>query len=258
MIVGKGFYMNNYNKIGLLSGSSVKLIACVFMAIDHIGLMLFPKYELFRILGRIAFPLFAFFIAEGCKYSKNKAKRFGLLFSIGILYLILYLIYDGELYGNIFLTFSVSVAVIYAMQMCKKYIFNEFKLYKVALSVLFIAFLLIALFILFENMYFEYGYSGMLIPVFVSLFDLRGIQAPKRLLRLDNQFVKLICLSVGLMILGFDGRLGDIQFYALLSIPILLFYNGLPGKRNMKYLFYIFYPAHLAIIEAIVIIVSKS
>ncbi len=249
--------LKSYNRIGFISGSSMKLIACFFMAIDHIGVALFPKLLILRILGRIAFPIFAFFIAEGCKYSKNKLKRFGLMFCIGILYLIFYIVYDGELYGNIFLTFSVSIAVIYALDFCKKYIFNGFKAYKVALSVLFLSALLFALYILFENVYFEYGFSGMLVPVFASLFDMSSIDAPKRLKVLDSHFVKLAAMSVGLVILGFNGRLGDIQFYAFLSIPFLMLYNGLPGRKNMKYLFYIFYPAHLVVIEGIAMIVSQ-
>jgi hypothetical protein len=62
----------SYNPIGFLSGSTIKIIACILMAIDHIGYHLFPNLIILRIIGRLSMPLFAFFIAEGCYYTKNK------------------------------------------------------------------------------------------------------------------------------------------------------------------------------------------
>jgi len=41
------------------------------------------------------------------------------------------------------------------------------------------------------------------------------------------------------------------QWYSLLVIPFILLYSGKRGKVNTKYFFYIFYPAHLAILQAI-------
>lgn len=57
-----------------ISASILKIIALITMLIDHIGMLLFPDTEIFRIIGRIAFPLYAFLIGEGCKYTKNKWK----------------------------------------------------------------------------------------------------------------------------------------------------------------------------------------
>ena len=67
---------NTYNPIGFLSGSTIKIIACILMAIDHIGYHLYPEITILRIIGRLSMPLFAFFIAEGCYYTKNKLKHF--------------------------------------------------------------------------------------------------------------------------------------------------------------------------------------
>ena len=50
--------------IGIFSGSTMKIIACIIMLIDHAGLILFPSYGIFRVIGRIGFPLFAYFIAD--------------------------------------------------------------------------------------------------------------------------------------------------------------------------------------------------
>ena len=57
-----------------MSNTTLKIIACVSMLIDHIGYIFFPEYIVFRYLGRIAMPIFAFFIGQGCRYTKNRQK----------------------------------------------------------------------------------------------------------------------------------------------------------------------------------------
>ena len=53
----------------------LKLLALLTMLIDHIGYMFFPNEVLFRIIGRLAFPIFAYQIAMG--YSKtSNLKRY--------------------------------------------------------------------------------------------------------------------------------------------------------------------------------------
>ena len=44
------------------------------MAVDHIGYVFFPDKMWLRIIGRIAFPLFAYCLATGCIYTKNPKK----------------------------------------------------------------------------------------------------------------------------------------------------------------------------------------
>ncbi len=70
-----------------LSGFALKLIAIVFMTLDHIGLFL-SMYAassgnaeamntaamVLRYAGRIAFPIFAFLLAEGMRYSASRGK----------------------------------------------------------------------------------------------------------------------------------------------------------------------------------------
>ena len=60
----------------ILNRNVLKIIALITMLIDHIGLVFFPGIEIFRIIGRISFPIFAFMIAEGCEHTENKKKYF--------------------------------------------------------------------------------------------------------------------------------------------------------------------------------------
>ena len=245
-----------YNKIGFISGSTLKIVACILMAIDHIGLELFPNISILRIIGRLAFPLFAFFIAEGCIYTKNKTKRFLTLFTIGVLFMIFYYFYNGELYGNIFMTFSVSVLLIYLLEWTKKQIFSSLSLVRSLVASFLFVLMAVFVYVIFAKIHFEYGFVGMLVPVFVALFDFRNIHVPDKIKRLDCHLCRMIAFTVGLIPLSIFGRMPDIQFYCLLSVIPLAFYNGKPGNKKLKYCFYIFYPAHLIIIEGIALLVN--
>ena len=59
-----------------LNGNILKIIAAISMFIDHMGFIFFPNITVFRIVGRIALPIYAFMIAEGCRYTRNKIKYF--------------------------------------------------------------------------------------------------------------------------------------------------------------------------------------
>ena len=63
----------------------VKIIAIVCMLIDHVGAIFPGTPDWFRLIGRIAFPIYAYFIAEGCIHTKNIEKY---LLRLGIFALI--------------------------------------------------------------------------------------------------------------------------------------------------------------------------
>ena len=52
----------------------IRLIACLCMAVDHAGKMLFPQYPVMRLIGRLAFPLFAYGIAVGAVYTRDSTR----------------------------------------------------------------------------------------------------------------------------------------------------------------------------------------
>lgn len=219
-----------------LSGNVLKIIALIAMTVDHVGAQIFPNIEVLRIIGRIAMPIFAFMIAEGCAYTKHKLKYFAMVFGLGLICVAGYLIAERRLYLNILITFSFSIAIIYALNYAtdKKRI-SAYLLF--ALAVMCSAFVNFGMPKITGNVSWEvdYGFFGTLLPVFIYIFkDFR---------------LKLVAMILGLTLVAV--ACGGVQWWGYLSLVFMIFYDGTRGKLNLKYLFYIYYPLHLVVIYGI-------
>ena len=219
-----------------LTGNQLKLIAMAAMTCDHVGLQLLPQYPLLRIIGRLALPIYAYMIGEGCRYTRDRRRY---LLSIAVLALVCQVVFwfaSASLYQSILVTFSLSICLIYALDRALRG--NWLPAAICSLSVLFLSVVLPQLLPAHLNYGIDYGIWGILLPVAVYF-------APDR--------AKLAALSIALLPLCIGQ--GGAQWYCYLAVILLLFYNGKRGKTPMKNLFYIYYPAHLAIIYLISIIV---
>ena len=98
-----------------LSGNQLKLLALFAMTCDHVGLQLLPQFIILRIIGRLAAPLFAYMIAEGCRYTHDRGRYLGRLLGMAALCQIAYFAAMRSLYQCIFVTFSLSVCLIYTL-----------------------------------------------------------------------------------------------------------------------------------------------
>ena len=239
-------------KIRFLNGNAIKILALILMTVDHVGFLLFPNLQILRLIGRVSFPLFAYMLAEGCHYTKNKIKHFLLVFVLGILFQLVYQIAtnDASEY-NIFLTFALSILAIYSLQYAKEGMFQEGKFFDKLLSLLQFPLVILTIYVLSEQFPFDYGFFGILLPVFVSLFDDRGLPQNRATKVLSCSYVKIFMLAIGLLFVCLTSAFKERAFYSYLSIPILLFYNEKKGKYNLKYLFYFYYPLHLVLLQAV-------
>lgn len=233
-----------------LSGNALKLIAAAAMVTDHVGLMFFPENLIFRIIGRLALPIYAFMIAEGCKYTKNRIKYFLTVFGLGAVCQAVYWFFAGSTYFSILITFSLSILTIYALQFFRESVFDPAapvwkKLLSAGLAVGVVA----AVWQLNRVATIDYGFWGCMLPAFTGAFRRRHGTMPDKLDALDQPMVHIVMLGLGSLLLALDK--GGVQYYALLALPLLMIYSGRRGKGNLKYFFYIFYPAHLVLLQGI-------
>ena len=207
------------------------------MTADHVGYMIFRDVAVLRIIGRIAMPIFAFMIAEGCYYTRNKLKYFALIFGLGLICVAGYYVGDSVFYLNILITFSFSVAIIFALRFAFK-IKKAWAFCLPALAVIVSAFFNYVLPYITGNPSWEtdYGFFGTLMPVMIYVVkDFR---------------LKLIAAAIGILAVALTSSF-ELQWWAFMSLPFLIFYDGTRGKLNLKYLFYIYYPLHLVAIYGI-------
>lgn len=175
-----------------LTKNQLKILAMVCMTIDHIGAAFFPQAVWLRVIGRLAFPLFSYCIAEGCRYTRNKARYFGSVFACGAVCVIAFLPF-GSFYGNALITLSMSILLLYGVEAWK----SSGKLRFLALT----AALAAVFYLLCRTVYIDYGFAG-------------------------------------------------VQRFCVLAIFPILLLGKERGKWKMKHFFYIYYPAHLALIGA--------
>ena len=232
-----------------LSGSALKIIACVLMTIDHIGSRLLPQYAVLRLIGRLAFPIFAFCIAQGARYTRNKARHLGLLLGFGVVWECVLIAYHGMWKGNIFLTFSLSTVLIYLWQYAMRAYGNSRLHGSLALAVWVAA--VAAVWGLTQHIHIEYRFWGIMAAVAVSLPMYTEGQTPHVLKRFDRLPVQLILLATALFLQAFPTIGRTVQVYSIAAVGILAFYDGTAGNKRLKYAFYVFYPLHLIVIGII-------
>ena len=219
-----------------LTGNQLKLIAMITMTMDHVGLQLFPQLQWLRFLGRLAMPIYAYMIAEGCRHTRNRKKYLLRLLGMGALCQVVYLVAVGSLYQCILITFSLSVILICFLDRAEqeKTATANAQLFAAVIAVFLVCDVLPDL-LLNTDFTIDYGLPGVLLPVLIYGAGTRG-------------------LLLGLALLGLD--MGGDQWLAFLSVPLLLAYNGQRGKARIGKLFYWYYPIHLVVIYGISLLIS--
>lgn len=248
-------------RIGL-NGLALKLIACAVMVVDHVGVILFPSVAALRIVGRLAFPLFAFTFAEGDRYTRRPLLRIAQIAVLGGVCEAVYVIATGAWYGNILLTLACSSALAWLLRQAKVAAFGD-EVDRVA-AVGYAAAFVLAAFALacftYTFLRLDYGFAGVMTSVLIGAFDFHGLRPPTFLARLDCFTVRLVCALLALLWVSFaSGWLTSPQPWCLLALPIMACYDGISGMPKTgkylpalcKYAFYAFYPLHLLVIFGI-------
>lgn len=203
--------------------------------------------ELIGLFGALSFWIFAYFIAEGCRFTHNrKAYMFrlllaGLVSEVPFQFMICIImgkplqLHVGA--TNIFFTLLLGAIAIYGYDRCKRMKKHNWLRFLPLVACMGSALLLQT----------DYSFIGVA-AIFVCYTE-------KKKSRLRNLSI-IILLETALLTVSEGVTPENTLFaflycgYALLSIPLLSLYNGEKGNIT-KWLFYLFYPLHIFIIVLI-------
>lgn len=222
-------------KIQVLSGAQLKYIAFLSMLIDHTNKALIYPYlnegilsyisNLFDILGRIAFPIFAFLLVEGYFKSKNIKKY---LLNLVIFAIISEVPFDmfttrtffNARFNNVLFSLSLCLITIWIIDSLKDRLQNKPRIIWYVLSVIII--ITMCLVSMFASV--DYDYHAILIVYFFYIFHNRPI------LGITFGYISIFK-----------------EIWSTIGFLITLTYNGKYGNQS-KILNYCFYPLHLLIL----------
>lgn len=209
-----------------MSAFWLKLIAAASMLTDHIGALFFPQLSVLRIVGRVSFPLYAFLAAEGAANTRRPARYlarlgvfallselpFRLAFSVG---------WEYPLPRNVLFTLLAGVACCLVFSSQKPLPALLFTLSAAASA---------------QLAGTDYGAYGVLCVV--SFYLLRRERAGQGIVFSLLTALNSICAPAPL------------QAFAVLGLAPCALYSGERG-RDPRWLFYVFYPAHLLLLWGI-------
>ena len=226
-----------------LNTGDLKLIAIVAMTIDHLTWLLFPGLQrvwfvfALHIIGRLTAPIMWFFIAEGSYYTRDSVKYIKRLFLFAVISHFAYsfafglspMPFKSGIFNQTSVIWSLAIGatLIFAVQKHK-------------LSGIVTVFLII----LANLLSFPADWSCIAVMVPFFLYMHRGDFKKQAI-----DYIIFAIVYAAVYFIFIDKVYGLLQLFILLSIPVLSLYNGKAGNnRNMKWLFYIYYPAHLVIV----------
>ena len=206
-----------------MSSFDLKLAAIILMFIDHLGYVFFPTQTVFRVIGRLAFPIFSFQVGIGYHHTKNKEKHILLLLLFAIIsqipFWLMTNIHIQVSTLNILFTFIFALLIIYCNDNIKHIII---KIPLITILILLTFYIKV-----------DYGLLGILLTIFLHYCS-------------TNKLATLISLtSICIIDCLIDNSFN--QAFAILAIIFLWLFNGQKGP-NAKWLFYIFYPAHMLLL----------
>ena len=234
----------------------LKLIAIASMLIDHLGAAVFPDQLWMRMVGRLAFPIFAYCLAVGCFYTRSIARyalRVGLLgVAVQPLYVTAFSFqqklsfdwahnfYRLDLIAGHYMKPPVNILFTLTLGILLLWTIRDRKYALTGVMVLLAWYL---------QGFYDYGWKGIaLIVIFYTLLDrplvsflwAAGLMCWWGLPSLANFSTLSAWIRTG------QSRL-YVQLYAMLALPLIY----LPLNTRIKVprsVFYLFYPAHLALI----------
>ncbi len=284
------------NKLLFLDQFYLKIFALIFMSVDHVGifLLLYASENttltligtIFRIVGRLAFPLFILMLSEGIIHSKNVKLyllRIGILTTILMLaQIIIYYFIDSSIQSaySPLIDLTLCAVTLYLLKRKDKFSFLALLPIGFVIFITIIQFLELSqnVSIIFIPFYIRPGYSLLGLALAISFFYSKDIA--KALLKLFSineynseesiQFLSncisslfLILINILMYLISFNPKFdiynASIQSWSMFASVFILIYNGKRGynKKWFQYGSYIYFPLHIVIIFLIFFLIYR-
>ncbi|MCP1312105.1 conjugal transfer protein TraX [Paenibacillus tyrfis] len=202
------------------------------MFADHTGKIFFPDVILWQLIGRMAFPIYCYFIVIGYQRTSNLNKYFSRLFLLGLVSQIPYMLALRVQGINAIGTLFLSLAVLYALDQIKS------KGLKAGIVILG-GFLL-------EFLTFDYGSYGLLLVLIFRYTKGHKMVGAHYLLNIAFLFYK-----------GWLLQLASVVISAVIAYtPSLIRWTE--RVRVPRWLWRSFYPAHFVFLFLLALLVQKS
>lgn len=218
-----------------LPQEGLKLLACGTMLLDHWAL-LFGKSLWFRAVGRLAFPLYCFLIAEGITHTGNRKRYFLRLLLAAVLSEPIYdfVLYPGAsvwLHQNVIWTLLLGALLLDRME----------KAGHPAGKLLWLAGFAVGA----ELLRVSYGGWGILM---IALFGLT--RGREKALLAQSLGLALVGLAMGSIPIGICGLEVPVQLFGVCAMVPIALYSGekTTKSRALSWGFYLFYPVHLLLL----------
>ncbi len=234
-----------------LNSNQIKFIAIIAMTIDHAVWLLFPGCQhiwwvwCLHVIGRITAAIMWSFIAEGIYYTRNVKKYIGRLFLFAVISHFAYNFAGGIPFipTGILNQTGVMWSLAWAVVLIVVFITEILRQWQKITCIILICLITFPA---------DWSCIAAMCPVFIYL----NRDSFKK------QALSIVIWSMFYAVVYFfaiDRLYGILQMFTVLSIPILNKYNGERGKwKGMKWLFYIYYPAHLFVIGIIRVFMGSN
>lgn len=238
----------------MLTSNMLRGLACLFMVSDHLWATIVPGNMWMNYIGRLAFPIFAFQIAEGYRHTSDFRKYAMRLFLFGLISEIPFnLMYAGgfifPFHQNVMFTLLLGLLSIRAIDTIRQNIQSHASAKSSIKPILALAGCLLLATVGFV----DYGFWGVMTVILFHVFrDFRGA----RILQLAAM-IYIHCEAYKGMFIPVDLFGNTIEFatqgFAVLALIPIWLYNGRQGRKSkaIQYGFYAFYPVHMLVLALI-------
>ena len=239
------------NKRFGISALALKLLAMAFMLLDHLWATVW-SVPWFTVVGRLAFPIFAFQISEGFFHTSDRKKYLRRLLVFALLSEIPFnlMLSDGLVYPlhqNVMFTFLLALLL---MQWMEKQRGNPVRFVAVSVVSVLLAFVLGL--VCFVD-YYHYGILIVLLFYWTHGMKFGWIVQLAGMLYISDAMAGLV---YPVTIFGHSMEIGQQMFAVLALVPVWL-YNGEKGysSKAVQLGCYWFYPVHLLVLYLLGILI---